>query len=48
LELKCILFVMIFNRQNVIYFVAVFNHQNMMHFVAVFNRKKYDALCNDF
>ena len=47
-ELKCILFVMIFNRQNVIYFVAVFNHQNMMHFVAVFNRKKYDALCNDF
>jgi len=42
-ELKCILFVMIFNRQNVTYFVVVFNHQNMMHFVAVFNRKKYDA-----
>jgi len=36
-ELKCILFMAIFNRQNVIYFVAVFNRQNMMHFVAVFN-----------
>jgi len=27
-ELKCILFVMIFNRQNVIYFVAVFDIRN--------------------